>query len=61
MEALKALVELIAALPQLVIWGFLALLAYKVVLVGSIYGVVRLLIIKTHDWAVRALEANKKS
>ena len=49
MDDLKTLIEAVAHLPQLAIWVVVAFWAYKVVFVGSIYGVARLLIIKGHS------------
>jgi predicted transcriptional regulator len=50
MEDLKTLLELIARLPQMALWVALGFWAYKVVVIGSIYGVIRLGIIKLHSW-----------
>jgi hypothetical protein len=51
MEDLKILLELLARLPQMALWVALGFWAYKVVVIGSIYGVVKLGIVKAHDWA----------
>jgi hypothetical protein len=53
MEELKLLLELVANLPAMAMWVLIGLFAYKVVIVGSIYGVIRLGITKTHDWLTR--------
>lgn len=50
MEELKLLIEMVANLPTLAVWVLVGYLAYKVVVVGSIYGMIRLLIVKVHDW-----------
>lgn len=50
MDELKLLIEMVAGLPSLAVWVLVGYLAYKVVVVGSIYGVIRLLIVKLHDW-----------
>lgn len=50
MEELKMLVQMVADLPNAALWVIAALFAYKVCIVGSIYGVIRLAIVKTHDW-----------
>lgn len=52
MEELKMLVQMVADLPNAALWVIAALFAYKVCVVGSIYGVIRLGIIKLHDWLV---------
>ncbi len=49
MEELKLLIEMVAKLPQLALWVVIAFWIYKVVIIGSIYGVLRLVIIKIHD------------
>lgn len=50
MDELKLLIEMVANLPQMAIWVLVAFWAYKVVVIGSIYGVIRLAIVKLHDW-----------
>ena len=49
MEELKILVGLIADLPALGVWVLAGYLIYKISVIGSIYGVIRLLIVKAHD------------
>ena len=53
MEELKLLIEMVANLPTLAVWVLVGYMAYKVVVVGSIYGVARLMIIKFHDWLTK--------
>jgi hypothetical protein len=53
MEELRMLLEMVAKLPTMAVWVLLGIFAYKVVIVGSIFGVLRLLIIKMHDWLTR--------
>jgi hypothetical protein len=53
MDELKLLIEMVANLPALAVWVLVGYLAYKVAVVGSIYGVIRLLIVKVHDWATK--------
>ena len=53
MDELKLLIEMVAGLPSLAVWVLAAYLAYKVAVVGSIYGVLRLLIVKVHDWLTK--------
>lgn len=50
MDELKLLIEMVANLPTLAVWVLVGYLAYKVAVVGSIYGVLRLMIVKFHDW-----------
>jgi hypothetical protein len=52
MEELKLLVDMVAGLPHMALWVIAAFWAYKVVVVGSLYGVIRLAINKTHSWLV---------
>lgn len=49
MEELKQLLELVRDLPHLAVWVLVIIFAYKVAIVGSIYGVLRLAIKMTHD------------
>lgn len=41
MEELKIIVDMIASLPQMALWVLIGFWAYKVIIVGSIYGVIR--------------------
>lgn len=52
MEELKELISMLAHLPQLTVWVLAGFLAYKLAVVGSIYGVIRLIVVKVHDWKV---------
>ena len=51
MEELKLLVESIAGLPDLAIWVVAMYFVFKLVIVGSIYGVIRFVTFKVWDWA----------
>ena len=53
MEELKLLISMVADLPHAALWVIAGVLIYKVVIIGSIYGVIRLAIVKAHDWLVR--------
>lgn len=53
MEELKLLVDMVAHLPSMALWVIAAFFAYKVICIGSIYGVIRLLIEKTHNWLTK--------
>lgn len=50
MDELKLLIELVATLPAMALWVLVGFYAYKVVVIGSIYGLLRFLIDKTHSW-----------
>lgn len=52
MDEIKELINSIAHLPQLTVWILCGFLVYKIVVIGSIYGVIRFAIDKFHDWAV---------
>ena len=41
MEELQTLIELVGKLPNLAVWFLVGYLAYKVAIVGSVYGVIR--------------------
>jgi hypothetical protein len=56
MEELKILVGMVADLPQMALWVVALFFAYKVTIVGSIFGVLRLLILKVHSWATTPRE-----
>ena len=49
MDELKLLIEMVANLPSLAIWVLLGYLVYKIVVIGSIYGVLRLAITMLHS------------
>ena len=51
MEELKLLIESIAGLPDLAIWVVGMYFFFKLMIVGSIFGVVRLITLKVWDWA----------
>jgi len=49
MDELKLLIEMVAKLPALAVWVLVGFLIYKICVVSSIYGVLRLVILKAHD------------
>lgn len=49
MEELKLLVTMVADLPSMALWVIAFFFAYKTIIIGSIYGVIRLGIVKLHD------------
>ena len=53
MDELKLLIEMVSSLPAMAAWVLVGFFAYKVVVIGSVYGVIRLLITKTHDWLTK--------
>lgn len=52
MEELKIIVDMVAKLPQMALWVLIGLWAYKIAVVGSIYGVIRFVVGKAHDYLV---------
>lgn len=60
MDELKLLIDMVAHLPQMALWVLIGFLAYKLAVIGSIYGVIRLLIVKGHDWLTRPREVTLK-
>ncbi|CAB4241361.1 hypothetical protein UFOVP67_61 [uncultured Caudovirales phage] len=59
MEELKAIFTIIKDLPNLAIWVFVIIYAYKVAVLGSIYGVIRYVVNKFVEW--RKHVASKES
>ena len=52
MEELKILIEMVSELPQMAIWVLVLFFCYKTVVIGSVFGIVRMLIVKIHGWAI---------
>ena len=52
MDELKILIEMVSELPQMAIWVLVLFFCYKTVVIGSIFGLVRLFIVKSHSWLV---------
>jgi len=50
MDELKLLIEMVAHLPAMALWVLVGFFAYKVVIVGSIYGVIRFVAGRLFDW-----------
>ena len=58
MEELKILVGMVAELPTMAIWVIIFYFVYKVIIVGSIYGVIKLGIRKMHEVLIKEKEAD---
>ncbi len=56
MDELKLLIEMVNGLPTLAVWVLVGYLVYKVAVIGSAYGVIRLLICKVHDWKTQPVK-----
>jgi hypothetical protein len=58
MEELKLLVEMVSNLPAMALWVIAFFFGYKVLIVGSIYGVIRFCVQKGYDsivaWKIKA-------
>lgn len=52
MEEIKEIVNLLKELPALAIWVLALFFAYKVICVGSIYGVIKFCVTKLHSYLV---------
>jgi hypothetical protein len=51
-DEIKELIGMLEKLPSLALWVIAAFWAYKVIFIGSIYGLIRFAIDKGHSWAV---------
>lgn len=60
MEELKLLVEAVAKLPHMAIWALVVFYGYKVLIAGSIYGVIRFIAQKVHDAYIAKQEQKKQ-
>lgn len=49
MNELKLLIDMVKDLPAMALWVLVGFWAYKVIFIGSCYGVIKLAISKTHD------------
>lgn len=58
MDELKLLIELVSNLPAMAVWVLVGFYAYKVMVIGSIYGLIRFTILKVHDWLVTPKKVN---
>lgn len=52
MDELKILVDMVAHLPQMVLWVLAGYGFYKLAVIGSLYGLIRFCVGKLYDWAV---------
>lgn len=56
MEELKLLIGMVTDLPQMALWVLVGYLAYKLAVVGSIYGTIRFAIDKLHSYKIKQKE-----
>jgi uncharacterized membrane protein YhiD involved in acid resistance len=56
MEELKLLIGMVADLPQMALWVLIGFLIYKLAVIGSIFGVIKLAIDRLHNFAVTRKE-----
>lgn len=61
MDELKLLIEMVSNLPSLAVWVLVGYLVYKVVVVGSIYGIIRLGIEKWHSVLIQRKNGDLKA
>ncbi len=59
MEEIKLIIEAVASMPEMAIWALVVFYGYKVLIAGSLYGVVRYTVAKIHDYLTTKL--NQKS
>lgn len=50
MDELRELLSILKDMPSFALWVIAGLLVYKVTVIGSIYGVVRLALVRLFDW-----------
>ena len=50
MEELKLLIEMVKGLPQMALWVVGLFFAYKVAVIGSVFGLIKLGINKLHSY-----------
>lgn len=50
MDELKLLIDLVSALPAMAVWVLVGFYVYKVVVIGSVYGVARYVAGRLFDW-----------
>jgi len=53
MDVLQQLVDMVKDMPSLAIWVLAGLLMYKIVMIGSWFGIARLVILKGHECIVK--------
>jgi hypothetical protein len=56
MDEIKELLELVKALPNATLFVLAGYLVYKLVQIGSIYGIIRLVVVKVHDYFTTPVE-----
>lgn len=60
MDELRELIQLITHLPTFALWILLGFLFYKLAILGSVYGVIRLALNHLHSWATRERKVTVK-
>ena len=53
MDELKLLIELVGQLPTMTLWVLAGFWAYKVIVVGSIYGLIKFCVEKAYSYAIK--------
>jgi hypothetical protein len=60
MDELKLLIDMVANLPSMALWVLVGFWAYKVIVIGSIYGVIRFCVSKFVEWRTSPVEVSFK-
>lgn len=60
MEELQVLIGMVSDLPSMAIWVLIGFFAYKTIIVGSIFGVIKLAITSLHSWSTTPKETLNK-
>lgn len=55
-EILEKAGQTLKDLPELAIWILIGILLYKVIIVGSVFGLIKLFILKLHDYLTKPKE-----
>lgn len=56
MEELKELINMVANIPSMALWVIAAFWAYKVIVIGSVYGLIRFSVEKIHSYLMKTRE-----
>lgn len=56
MEELQLLIQMVSNLPSMALWVLVGFWAYKVIIVGSVYGVIRYCVSKFVEWRTMPIQ-----
>lgn len=57
MEELKVLIELVAELPQMALWVVIGFFVYKVIVIGSVFGLIKFFVGRLYSLLSEAVKA----